>query len=158
SDIRTLRRGSNAFVYLQPLAEPRPEGVACQRDLLRMVKHPPHPGPQARSVPWMYNLSIPERCWRMTPQEMLQAGEEAIGGNSASDYKIEPSKHAELLMGRAPALATVLRRSEILALAEQYEQKDQRAIKNQAAFKATANRANRAILITACFSALLVVT
>jgi len=50
-----------------------------------------------------------------------------------------------------------LRRSEVSGLAEEYEREDKEAGRNQTLFKTTASRANWAVMLTACFSALLLV-
>lgn len=94
----------------------------------------------------------------MTREEAVQAARTAIGAGSQDDYIIQPTRHAEQLEAKAPVLAALLRRSEFAVLAREYERKDEEANRNQALFKSTASRANWAVLLTACFSALLLVT
>jgi hypothetical protein len=93
----------------------------------------------------------------MTPEEMIAAAQDALGRASSGDYKIQPANHAQELEAKAPALAALLRSSELSVLAEQYEKKDKEATENQAVFKTTASRANWAVLLTACFSTLLLI-
>jgi hypothetical protein len=93
----------------------------------------------------------------MTPEELIRAAQDALGADRTDDYKIQPSKHADELAAKAPSLAAILRRSDLSVLAGQYERKDQQANENQAVFKATATRANWAVLLTACFSTLLLI-
>src|SRR5215471_8409384 len=93
----------------------------------------------------------------MTAEEMVPAAQVAIGTATEDDYKIQPTRHADELAAKAPALASLLRNSELSVLAEQYELKDRQANENQANFKQTANRANGAVLATACLSTLLLI-
>lgn len=93
----------------------------------------------------------------MTPDDMIRFAQDALGPERTDDYKIKPTTHAGDLAEKAPALATILRRSEFSVLAEQYERKDKQANENQAIFKTTADRANWAVFLTACFSTLLLV-
>src|SRR5207249_4867259 len=91
-------------------------------------------------------------------QQLIDAATKVIGAGRSNDYEIEPTRHADELASTAPALATILRQPEFSVLSQQYEQKDQRAVGRQAKFKKTAAGANWAVLLTACFSALLLVT
>lgn len=93
----------------------------------------------------------------MTAEESIVAAKDALGIGLPDDYKIQPTKHADELAGKAPALAAILRRSELAVLAEQYEKKDAQAFGNQKVFKDAANNANWCLLLTACFSVLLLV-
>ena len=91
----------------------------------------------------------------MERDELLVAARDAIGGEGENDYVIAPSKHADQLAGKAPALAKILRGSELSAIARLYEEKDTQAGQAQLLFKGTADRANWSVFLTACFSALL---
>ena len=93
----------------------------------------------------------------MEYQQLIDAANQAIGQGAADDYVIAPTRHAESLAATAPALARVLRRSELSSTASQYERKDGEAGKAQMAFKAAANRANWAVFVAACLSAVLLV-
>lgn len=90
--------------------------------------------------------------------QLITAAKDVIGEGEKDDYVIAPIKHADQLAEKAPALAKILRRSELSTVARLYEEKDAEAGKAQAIFKRTANRANWAVLLTACFSALLLMT
>jgi SMODS and SLOG-associating 2TM effector domain 1 len=93
----------------------------------------------------------------MTPQlkGVIKAAVDALGAAGPDDWKVEPTRHAEALNATAPALAEILRGSELKTLAGLFEEKDKQAIENQAKFKKTADLANWAVLLTAFFSAAL---
>src|ERR1041384_8121404 len=93
----------------------------------------------------------------MTAEEIVSAAQVAIGSATGEDYKIQPTLHANEIAAAAPALASLLRKSELSVLAEQYESKDRQANENQAGFRRIANRANWAVLATACLSTLLLI-
>ncbi len=93
----------------------------------------------------------------MTPDEMIRDAKDAFGADRTDDYIIQPSNRAKELAAKAPWLADTLRRSELSVVAEQYERKDREANAAQIAFKTTASRANWAVLLTACFSTLLLI-
>jgi hypothetical protein len=93
----------------------------------------------------------------MTPEEMIDGAKDALGGDRADDYIIQPSNHAKELAAKAPWLAGALGRSDMSVIAEQYERKDREANEGQVVFKTTASRANWAVLLTACFSTLLLI-
>ena len=67
----------------------------------------------------------------MTDQEMIDAALQAIGVGAKGDYKIQPTVHATELASKAPTLAAILNRAQFSVLAEEYERKDQEAIKAQ---------------------------
>ncbi len=90
--------------------------------------------------------------------QLIRAAGDAIGEGKEDDYVIAPTKHADQLAEQAPALAKILRRSEISTVARLYEEKDAEARQAQAVFKRMARRANWAVLLTACFSTLLLMT
>jgi dsDNA-binding SOS-regulon protein len=94
----------------------------------------------------------------MEREPLLEAAKDAIGEGKKDDYVIAPSRHADELAMKAPALARILRKSELNATARVYEQKDAEAGQAQLVFKRAASRANWAVFLTACFSALLLVT
>jgi hypothetical protein len=93
----------------------------------------------------------------MTPQlkQVIKTAVDALGAAGPNDWKTEPTRHAEALKDKAPALAEMLRGSEPQALAGLLEEKDRQAVENQGTFKKTANLANRAVFLTAFFSAAL---
>jgi ABC-type multidrug transport system fused ATPase/permease subunit len=93
----------------------------------------------------------------MTVPETIAAALNAIGVGAKDDYKIQPTAHAAELASKAPALAAILNRAEFSVLAEEYERKDQEAIKAQEAFRSAAGRANWAVFFTTLFSVLLLV-
>lgn len=93
----------------------------------------------------------------MERDELIQAAAQAIGQAAPDDYQVAPATHADLLAASAPALGRVLRRSEIIAVARQFENADQEAGEAKRVFRSAANRANCAVLATACLSALIVI-
>jgi len=93
----------------------------------------------------------------MTTEDMIRLAQDALGEDRTDDYRIQPRRHADELAAKASSLAAVLRKSDLSAVAEEYERKDKQANENQAIFKGTANKANWAVLLTACFSTLLLV-
>ena len=93
----------------------------------------------------------------MTADEAIQAAKETLGANKPDDYLIQPTKHEAELAQTAPALAGILRHSDVNVIAAQYEKKDGEANENRTLFEETASRANWAVLLTACFSTLLLV-
>jgi hypothetical protein len=88
---------------------------------------------------------------------LIVAAQQAVGAERTDDYIIQPTVHAGQLAATAPALAAILRKAALSVLAEEYERNDKQAIENQVAFKTAASRANWAVFLTACFSALLLV-
>lgn len=94
----------------------------------------------------------------MEYNQLITAAMDAIGEGEKDDYVIAPTKHADQHAGKAPALARILRRSELSAIARLYEEKDTEAKQAQFVFKRTAGRANWAVFLTAFFSALLLMT
>ena len=93
----------------------------------------------------------------MTREEAMRAAQQIVGSNTANDYVIQPTAHAAQLPADGQALADLLRKSELTVLASEYERKDREANQNRDSFKAAASRANWAVFLTACFSALLLV-
>ena len=79
----------------------------------------------------------------------------AIGIGQRDDYILKPTQHAEELRSTAPALAAILTTSELSVTIDQYEAKDKEAVEAQTEFRRVFNRANRMVLITAIFSALI---
>jgi len=60
----------------------------------------------------------------MTPNELIQAAREAIGGPKDDDYVIVPSTHASTLGASASAFAAVLGGSRIAGVAREYARHD----------------------------------
>lgn len=94
----------------------------------------------------------------MDRDELINAAKEPIGEGQLDDYVLAPKNHADLLIPKAPALATILRKSELNTLAGQYERKDAEARPAQTIFRDTAKRANWAVFVTVCLSAALLIT
>jgi hypothetical protein len=91
----------------------------------------------------------------MDRDELLSAAKAALGEGRKDDYVIAPGRHADELAGKAPALAKILRKSELGTIARLYEAKDAEAGQAQSAFERTASLANWSVFLTAVFSALL---
>lgn len=91
----------------------------------------------------------------MTPEELINAAQDALGKGKPDDYAIEPTKHAAELADKAPALAALLRKSALSTVAEEYERKNGEAKRAQDAFKESATNANKLVLGTATLSALM---
>jgi hypothetical protein len=90
------------------------------------------------------------------PGDMIRWAREAIGvGDSATDWRIVPTEHAQLLATGAPSLAQDLRGERPQGLAEIYEQCNSQANRDRDLFKSTLSKANGAVFFTAVFSALL---
>ena len=90
----------------------------------------------------------------MTPAESI----DIIGEQGKDDYKLQPSAHAALYGSSAAQLARVLKSSKLSSIASQYETYDARAGAAQTRYKSAMERANRAVLLTAVFSALMMAT
>ncbi len=93
----------------------------------------------------------------MTREEAIRVAQQIVGSGSANDYVIQPTAHAAQLPTDGQALSDLLRKSELAMLASEYERKDREANRNRDIFKTAASRANWAVFLTACFSALLLV-
>ena len=89
--------------------------------------------------------------------EVTQHARELIGTTKEGDYTIAPTRHASELEAQAPALAQVLRMSNVEVVAREYERLDSVALEAQALFQKTASRLNLAVLVTVCLCALLMV-
>jgi hypothetical protein len=85
--------------------------------------------------------------------EAIEGAKAAIGKGQPDDYILRPTKHAEELAERAPALVRLLGRSEIENLAAQYERLDHDANTAQVKFKDTVTWANGAVLATGILGA-----
>jgi uncharacterized membrane protein HdeD (DUF308 family) len=81
----------------------------------------------------------------------------AVGRDQPDDYVLAPTRHAEELAGKAPALARLLRTAKIETLARQYERLDRDALAAQRKFKRAMAWANWAVLVTAVLGALIMV-
>lgn len=90
--------------------------------------------------------------------ELIEKAGAAIGDGDQDDYVIAPTRHADALQESAPALARILRRSELTTISRAYEEKDEEAIQAQRVFKQTAGRANWAVFATTCVGALLLMS
>jgi hypothetical protein len=93
----------------------------------------------------------------MDRDEFIKIAQEAIGDAKPQDYVLDPKNHADSLTTNASALARILRRGEINAVAGLYERKDAEAREAQRIFRKTASRANWAVFFTVCLSAILLV-
>jgi len=93
----------------------------------------------------------------MERDELITVAKEAIGEGRSDDYVLDPENHAASLTPKAPALARILRRSELNVVVELYERKDSEAKEAQTVFRRTANCANWAVFATVCLSAALLV-
>ena len=82
----------------------------------------------------------------MDQTEAIDLAKEAIGRGQPDDYILEPTRHAEQLDNKAPALVRLLGKSEIENLAAQYERLDHEAGAAQKKFKDTMTWANAAVL------------
>ncbi len=87
-----------------------------------------------------------------SPEELINATIEALGKSAKTDYRITPTTHARELAERAGELAEILRTSEALVAARQYEERDQRARDARDRFGRLTSRARWAVLIAACFA------
>ena len=93
----------------------------------------------------------------MTQQEIIDKARSVVDEIEGNSYVIAPTQHAEKVNSAAPALAAVLRRSDVKAAAQEYEQKDADANQARREFMAAANYANASILVAGVCSTLLVV-
>lgn len=75
----------------------------------------------------------------MTTEDMIRLAQDALGEDRTDDYRIQPRRHADELAAKASSLAAVLRKSDLSAVAVEYERKDKQANENQAIFKGTAS-------------------
>jgi conflict system pore-forming effector with SLATT domain len=91
----------------------------------------------------------------MDYDQLIQEAREIIGQGERDDYIIAPTTHAAQFAGHAPALARILRGAALSVSAKQYEKQDAEAAQAQTVFKNRANQANLMVLLTACFSAVL---
>ncbi len=89
----------------------------------------------------------------MSGADPIERAREIIGPSSDDDYIIEPTRDAERYKGDAPGLASLLQAESVKRTAQQYEQRDTKAVELQNTFKQIARRANLAVLLTACMGA-----
>lgn len=80
-----------------------------------------------------------------------------VGDGDRDDWIIGPSKPPPELAQAAPGLYRALTSSTATEIALRFERNDEEANEAQKKFKRVAGRANRAVLVTACFGALLLV-
>lgn len=93
-----------------------------------------------------------------TPASLIQHAIDLIGEQEPDDYVLAPTTHAQEYDSHAPKLAKLLRSESVRAAAREYEELDKDALKAQGRFKKTANRANVAVLLAACFAACVLAT
>ncbi len=91
----------------------------------------------------------------MDGNSSIQKAQEIIGEGTWEDYIIAPTKHAKELEARAPALAKILRSSEVDTVARQYEEKDNVAIEAQSSFKKYVQQVNIAVFLSALIGTVL---
>jgi hypothetical protein len=89
----------------------------------------------------------------MNTEAEIRDAIEIIGAGHTDDWKIDPESHADSLGEKASELVTILRRTEVARTATEYNAADKEADMAQEKFKGTAERANRAVLATACVGA-----
>lgn len=94
----------------------------------------------------------------MRVDEAIKEATETIGRGKPEDYFISPTSHADEFGEKAPALAAILRSSEVEATARQYENQDQEALVAQNKFKRIFKRANSIVLATGVLIALVLAT
>src|SRR4051794_28860559 len=82
----------------------------------------------------------------MTHREIIDKARSVVDEVGGESYVIAPTQHAEEVGSTAPALADVLRRSDVRAAALGYDQKDADANRSRREFMAAANSANASIL------------
>ena len=85
--------------------------------------------------------------------ELQAKAKEAIGRNEPGGWKIEPTRHADILRDRAPQLAAILESSEVSTEARRYERSDREAGTVQKQYKALVSRANIFVFLSAVLSA-----
>lgn len=91
----------------------------------------------------------------MSSKNLISLARTIVGEGNKSDYIIAPTRHSEEFRDKAPELAEILNSSEVIAISEQYENKDQEALAAQKEFKHVFNRANISVFITAILIALI---
>jgi uncharacterized membrane protein HdeD (DUF308 family) len=89
--------------------------------------------------------------------ELIDRAVVAIGGDQPGDRALAPTRHAQELADKAPALARLLRTAKIETLARQYERLDRDALAAQGKFKGAMAWANWAVLVTAVLGACIMV-
>lgn len=93
----------------------------------------------------------------MSDAEVVKRAVAAIGEGRSDDYILAPTRHAEELAGKAPALAALLRKARIETLARQYERRDRDAGDAQKRFKSAMLSANTTVLATGVLGAFIMV-
>ncbi|MDP6558087.1 MAG: hypothetical protein QGG71_25700 [Pirellulaceae bacterium] len=87
---------------------------------------------------------------------LIDAARDAIGcGDSATDWRIVPTEHAEVFAEKAPSLAKNLRGECPRGIADMYEDQNSRAVSARDNFKRTVALADNAVFCTASLGALL---
>ena len=91
-------------------------------------------------------------------QELISTARDVIGaGGSGTDWKIDPTEHAQLFAEKAASLAQNLQRSRPEGLAKMYKELNDKAVKARDVFKSTVDKTNTAVFCTASLAALLLV-
>jgi hypothetical protein len=90
--------------------------------------------------------------------ELIKQAREIIGKADRDDFIIQPTAHYGKYADSAPALAEILKVTKVTSIAEEYERQDSIAIQAQTHFKKITFRANIAILLTALFGVLILIT
>ena len=93
----------------------------------------------------------------MSEEDVIDRAVTALGSGKDDDFVIAPTRHAEELSTKAPALARLLRSAKVEALARQYERLDAEALEAQRKFSRAIEQANAAVLATAVLSAAMMV-
>lgn len=104
--------------------------------------------PDANGTPPAIPLSGPE-------DDRIRAAIEAVGPSGADDYTIALTKHAEQYRTAVPALADLLSRSRIQAVAQRFQEQDLRAIERQHRFNNTSRYVRAAVFCAGTATALL---
>lgn len=93
----------------------------------------------------------------MTEATVIDRAVAAIGEGRKDDSVLRPTKHAEELAAKAPALSRLLRTGKMQTYKNQCEHHDEAANKAQERFKRATSLANGAVLVTGVLGALIMV-
>jgi len=91
----------------------------------------------------------------MNLNEMIESAHQIIGEKKDTDYRINPSTHAELYAETAPHLADLLKSAGLAITAKEYEEYDWDATDYRDSFTLWSNRMRWSVFLTAVFSACL---
>lgn len=92
--------------------------------------------------------------WKLIEQAILAVGE----GDEASDWKLDPTRHAEMYRENAEPLARVLQGARPTGLAKMHVELDAKAVRARDHFKVTVSKSNYAVFSTLGLGALLLVS